>query len=77
MQSAYFSKFEYRKPPHFPPLSPLRQAAWHFCAGLTIGFLALYLHWRWTASLNPEAMIFSVAVATAETLFALGTLLFF
>jgi len=77
MQSAYFSKFEYREPPHFPPLSPLRQAAWHFSAGLTIGFLALYLHWRWTASLNPEAMIFSVAVATAETLFALGTLLFF
>lgn len=77
MRSAYFSKFEYRKPPRFPPLSPLRQAAWHFCAGLTIGFLALYLRWRWTASLNPEAMTFSVAVATAETLFALGTLLFF
>lgn len=77
MHSAYFSRFEHRKPPDFPPLSPWRQVAWQFYAGLTIGFLALYLHWRWTASLNPDAMTFSVAVASAETLFALGTFLFF
>ncbi|WP_270725981.1 glycosyltransferase family 2 protein [Shimia sp. Alg240-R146] len=36
-----------------------------------------YLVWRWGTSLNPDAWWFSVIVASAETLFFLGTLLFF
>jgi len=46
-------------------------------AGVTIGLGLWYLSWRWTASLNHEAMLFSVSVATAETMAFLGTLLFF
>ena len=36
-----------------------------------------YLAWRWTASLNPRALAFSVVVALAETLAWLGAALFF
>jgi cellulose synthase (UDP-forming) len=50
---------------------------WHLSAGIAIGFSIIYLHWRWTASLNPDALFFSVLVAGAETLFAIGTTLFF
>lgn len=36
-----------------------------------------YIWWRWSESLNPDAMVFSVIVAGAETLSYLGTLIFF
>jgi cellulose synthase (UDP-forming) len=35
-----------------------------------------YLAWRWTASLNPDALAFSVLVAAAETLAWMGAALF-
>jgi cellulose synthase (UDP-forming) len=38
---------------------------------------AWYLAWRWSASLNPQALAFSIVVATAETLAYLGAVLFF
>ncbi len=38
---------------------------------------AWYLAWRWTASLNPGALAFSIAVACAETLAYVGAALFF
>ncbi|EBA03775.1 glycosyl transferase, group 2 family protein [Rhodobacterales bacterium HTCC2150] len=43
---------------------------------VTIALGAWYLIWRWTSSLNPDALAFSILVATAETLAYLGTLLF-
>lgn len=73
----YFRKYEDRVPPAYPPLSRLRAQVWHFLAGVTIALSAYYLHWRWTESINPDAVLFSVLVAGAETLFFLGTIVFY
>ncbi len=73
----YFKHFENRVPPQYEKLSPVRRLIWHLFAGATIGTSLWYLHWRWTESLNPDALVFSSVVAGAETLFFLGTLLFF
>lgn len=77
MTQPYFTQFETRRPPRFAPMSARRHDLWHLLAGMTIAATLLYLHWRWTQSLNPDAMVFSVLVATAETLFFIGTLLFY
>jgi cellulose synthase (UDP-forming) len=77
MKRPYFASFEDRKPPVFGKMSQRRHDLWHFLAGMTIAATVWYLHWRWTGSLNPDAMVFSVVVATAETLFFVGTLLFY
>lgn len=74
---AYFTAFEDRTPPVFPAMTLARQRAWHILAGGTVGLGLWYLHWRWTESLNPDAMTFSVIVAVVETLAFLGTVLFF
>ena len=73
----YFRKYETRLPAPVPSHAPWQRTVWHVLAGATIGLGLWYLHWRWTQSLNPDAMVFSVAVATAETLGFVGTLLFF
>ncbi len=77
MKPDYYLTYDHRKPPLLRQMSPLRLAFWHFFASLTVGVAIWYLYWRWTSSLNPEAMVFSVAVAVAETLTFVGTLLFF
>lgn len=77
MNSPYFTRYDHRCPPRMPALSPRRAAAWHLLAGLTIGAGARYIYWRWTHSLNPDALMFSIMVAAAETLSFLATLLFF
>lgn len=58
-------------------MSRQRTFLWQFLAGCTVGVSLLYLHWRWTSSLNPDALVFSIVIASAETLFFFGTLLFF
>ena len=73
----YFTDFEHRQPSARGPLGRMRTVVWQFLAGATIGFSAWYLFWRWTSSLNPDALVFSCVVAMAETLFFLGTILFF
>lgn len=75
--SSYFRRYEHRSPPIILPMSPLATSIWQCLAGLTIGLGLWYLHWRWTVSLNPDALTFSVLVALAETAAFLGTLLFF
>lgn len=77
MPRQYYQSYHHRRAPHFAPMSAARTLMWQFLAGIAIGTAVFYLHWRWTASLNPDAMAFSIIVATAETLFALGTALFF
>lgn len=77
MSQPYFEAYFHRQPPVFSPLQAGRRRIWHFLAGATVAAGAVYLHWRWTASLNPEAWVFSVSVAVAETLFFVGTLLFY
>lgn len=64
-------------PPRFPALPRKVEIAWQIMAGLTVGLGLWYLSWRWSASLNPDALWFSIPVALAETAAFLGTLLFF
>ena len=72
----YFRRFEDRKP--YPPLpySPWRESLWQFLATLTVMIGGWYLWWRWTHSLNPDAMWFAVPMVLAETLAFFGLLLF-
>ncbi|MEM6276543.1 MAG: cellulose synthase catalytic subunit [Pseudomonadota bacterium] len=75
--SGYFRAFDHVRPPMTEPLSRRRAALWQFLAALTLGFGVWYLHWRWTSSLNEDALLFSAIVAGAETAMFFGTLLFF
>lgn len=72
----YFSKYEDRVPPPPVPYSPWREALFQFLATLNIGLGGWYITWRWTSSLNPEAMWFSVTLALAETAAYIGMVLF-
>ncbi len=77
-QSAhYFRVFLNRTPTKTTALVGVRRSMWHVTASMTIGLGLWYLSWRWNASLNQDALVFSVAVAMAETMMFIGTLLFF
>lgn len=73
----YFTRFEDRLPE--APVQPglARDFAFQSLAVLALALGARYLAWRWTASLNPDALGFSIAMAAAETLAYLGAILFF
>ncbi len=73
----YFSRFEGRLPQVSPAPGPARDFAFQSLAVLSLALGAWYLAWRWTQSLNPDALAFSVAVAVAETLVWAGSALFF
>ncbi|MEM9349210.1 MAG: glycosyltransferase [Pseudomonadota bacterium] len=73
----YFRAFDDVMPPSLPAMSARRTLAWQVAAAFTLGLGAWYLHWRWTASLNPDAMAFSILIAAAETLMFFGALLYF
>ncbi|MGR3435487.1 MAG: glycosyltransferase, partial [Shimia sp.] len=77
MRPDYFAIFEGRSPPDLPPMGRGRTFAWQVAATATLVLGVWYLHWRWTASINPDAVVFSVLVAAAETAMLLGTALFF
>jgi len=72
----YFVKFEDRRPA--PPLhySAARELLWQFLATIALVIGAWYIWWRWTASLNTQAMWFAVPLATAETCAYVGLILF-
>ncbi len=76
MTVQYYKAFEDRRPPQPRTLSPLRQGLWQFLASWMLGLAAWYFLWRWTQSLNPDAMVFSIVIATAETLFLVGMILY-
>src|SRR6266581_4765944 len=73
----YFSRYEHRVPPEPLPASPARDLAFQALAVLATLLGAHYLAWRWSASLNPDALLFSGCVALAETLAFVGATLFF
>ncbi len=60
-----------------PPTSELRTFLYQALAVFALALGAWYLAWRWTESLNPDALGFSVAVAIAESLAYVGAALFF
>lgn len=72
----YFLKFEHRRPE--PPLaySAARELVWQFLATVALIIGAWYIWWRWTASLNTDALWFAVPLAVAETCAFVGMVLF-
>lgn len=70
------TRFESQTPWEVDAPGPLRLALWQALAVSSLVFGAWYIWWRWTASLNPEAMWFSVTLALAETMAYLGLVLF-
>jgi cellulose synthase (UDP-forming) len=75
-QDTYYLKFEDRVPP--PPLSysAVRECIWQFLATIALVVGAWYIWWRWTHSLNTDAMWFAVPLALAETFAFFGMILF-
>jgi cellulose synthase (UDP-forming) len=72
----YFERFEDRRPPAPLPHSARRELLWQFLGTVNLVLGAWYLHWRWTESLNPDALWFAVPLVTAETLAYVGLALF-
>jgi len=72
----YFDAFEHRRPPDPLPYSPLIESLWQFFAVLALVLGGNYIVWRWSASLNHNAMWFAVPLALAETLAYVGLALF-
>lgn len=77
MDALYFTSFEDCSPPPSVPLTISRERLWHFIAALSLGLGLWYCQWRWTHSLNPDALAFSISVALAETLALVGCALFY
>ena len=77
LKEFYFSKFEDRKPPAPLVVSIGVEFIWQVLAICSIGLGLWYLIWRWTSSLNMDALWFSVPVVLAETCAYVGLLLFF
>ncbi len=76
MSIPYYSAFEDRRPPEPLPYNPLREALWQFLAVVTLVIGGWYIAWRWSSSLNPDALWFAALLALAETLAYLGLILF-
>jgi cellulose synthase (UDP-forming) len=76
-EAPYFARYEGRTPSAPARAGPVRDFAFQALAASALVLGAWYLAWRWTASLHPDSLAFSVVVATAETLAYLGSVLFF
>jgi cellulose synthase (UDP-forming) len=72
----YFEKYEDRKPPQPISYSIWRELLWQFLATVALFFGARYILWRWSCSLNYDALWFSVPLALAETLAYFGSIIF-
>ncbi|HSV82800.1 MAG TPA: glycosyltransferase [Ramlibacter sp.] len=72
----YFRRFEHRQPPAPLPHSPGRELLWQFLVIVSLILGANYIRWRWTDSLNYDALWFAIPLALAETLAYVGLLLF-
>ncbi|MEM9716396.1 MAG: cellulose synthase catalytic subunit [Pseudomonadota bacterium] len=72
----YFDDFETREPPQPLPHRIGIESAWQVMAIAALVLGAWYLHWRWTASLNTEALWLSLPVVIAESLAYFGLILF-
>jgi cellulose synthase (UDP-forming) len=74
----YFAAYEsVPVPDDPPPAGPVRTFAFQSLAVCALALGAWYLAWRWSGSLNPRALAFSVVVVAAETLAYVGAALLF
>jgi len=74
--SEYYLNFEDRAPEPPLPYSPTRELIWQFLATIALVVGGWYIWWRWTASLNTDAMWFAVPLVVAETCAFIGLVLF-
>ena len=72
----YFDAFEQRQPPEPLAYSPPRELLWQYLATITLVIGAWYLFWRWSASLNFDALWFAIPLVAAETAAYVGLVLF-
>ena len=72
----YFDAFEGRKPPPPVPHSVPVELIWQFLATINLVIGCWYLWWRWSFSLNYEALWFAVPLVLAETLAFVGLVFF-
>ena len=72
----YFDKFEKRQPEPALPHSPLRELLWQYFAVINLTLGVWYISWRWTSSLNYEALWYALPLALAETAAFIGLCLF-
>jgi cellulose synthase (UDP-forming) len=72
----YFRRFEDRRPPAPLPLNPWIEGLWQFFATAALVLGVWYIWWRWTHSLNWDAIWFAVPLVLAETLAFFGLILF-
>lgn len=72
----YFDKYEKRIP--LPPLkySAVQESLFQFFAIINLSLGAWYINWRWTESINYQALWFSIPLLLAETLAYIGLILF-
>ncbi len=75
MKKFYFSEFEHRRPGKLITDSKARTYLFQFLGIMTTISGFAYLGWRWTSSVNMDALWFSVPLLLAETLSFIGTLL--
>ncbi|MEM7252631.1 MAG: cellulose synthase catalytic subunit [Pseudomonadota bacterium] len=74
--SFYFERFEDRQPKDPLPYSPVRESIYQLLAVINLTVGAWYIHWRWTESLNWDALWFAIPMAVAETGAYIGLVLF-
>lgn len=72
----YFDQFEHREPEPALPYSPFVELIWQFLLTVALVVGAWYIHWRWTDSLNLDALWYSIPLVIAETGAYIGLLLF-
>lgn len=72
----YFEAFEHRRPPDPVPHRPSLELLWQFLVIIALVLGANYIRWRWTSSLNHDALWFAVPLVIAETLAYIGLVLF-
>jgi cellulose synthase (UDP-forming) len=72
----YFTPFEGRRPPPPLPVSRPVERIWHVLGVANLLAGAIYIWWRWTHSLNFDALWFALPLVLAETCAYFGLILF-
>ncbi len=71
----YFEAFELRVPPAASRHVVWREMLWQILATVAVAVGAWYLYWRWSQSLNMDALWFAIPLVVAETLSFIGLVL--
>ncbi len=72
----YFEKYEHRQPPAPLQSNPVIHSIAQVCLIIAAVTGAWYLQWRWTSSLNFDALWFSIPLVLAETGAYIGLLFY-